>query len=82
VTIADAHHMAPTVKGVETQEQLELLHTFGCVQMSEWLSSAARSGHEVQRMFCNGEAEFCRIERMGSSREATCRSPEGCSQAV
>ena len=51
VNIAAARHMTTTAEGVETQQQLELLHALGCAEMQGYLFSPAKPAAEIRQLF-------------------------------
>jgi diguanylate cyclase (GGDEF)-like protein/PAS domain S-box-containing protein len=55
VNIAASRNMTTTAEGVETEQQRERLRALGCTEMQGYLFSAAKPGHEVRRLFDDGE---------------------------
>jgi EAL domain-containing protein (putative c-di-GMP-specific phosphodiesterase class I) len=51
VNIAASRNMTTTAEGVETEQQRDLLRTFGCTEMQGYLFSPAKSAAELKRLF-------------------------------
>jgi diguanylate cyclase (GGDEF)-like protein len=51
VNIAASRNMTTTAEGVETEQQRELLHTFGCTEMQGYLFSPPKPAAELKRLF-------------------------------
>jgi EAL domain-containing protein (putative c-di-GMP-specific phosphodiesterase class I) len=54
VNIAAARHMTTTAKGVETQQQMELLRALGCAEMQGYLFSPAKPAADIKQLFMCG----------------------------
>ena len=48
--------MTSTAKGVETQQQMDVLQAIGCTEMQGYLFSHARPAHEIRRFFVESPA--------------------------
>ena len=49
--LAKCLNMISTAEGVETQQQLEMLHSVGCTEMQGYLFSQARPAGEIAQLF-------------------------------
>jgi diguanylate cyclase (GGDEF)-like protein len=55
--LAKSLNMISTAEGVETQQQLDQLHSVGCTEMQGYLFSHARPAADIVRMFLQPDAE-------------------------
>jgi diguanylate cyclase (GGDEF)-like protein len=55
--LAKCLNMTSTAEGVETQQQMDVLHSIGCTEMQGYLFSRARPASEIRQFFVQGKVE-------------------------